>query len=159
VTSERPDAIIGDLSSVPRPARWEATSSGQLVPRGNGSVTITVEAPEAGSYQVWLGGSFRGTMTITVDGRPAGTRSMQLSENGQLVPFGSVLLAKGSHTVQLTYTRNRLRPGNGSYQFGFGPLYLGSPAASARLTTVAPADADSLCGKSLDWIEAVTKKS
>ena len=87
--------------------------------------------PAAGTYGVWLGGSFRDKVSIAVDATPVGSQTGQFSENGQAVPFGSVRLSKGLHIFTIAYARDRLRPGEGSYPFGLGPLELGSPATNA----------------------------
>ncbi|HEX4520703.1 MAG TPA: hypothetical protein VH063_14065 [Gaiellaceae bacterium] len=157
IASERPDAVVVPLSSASRPPNWTLDADGTVVPHGSGVLFVRVEVPATGRYGVWLGGSFRDTVSISADTAAVGSRTAQLSENGQSAPFGSVKLSKGSHVFAIAYSRNRLRPGGGSYPFGIGPLELGSPAAQAKLVTVAPADAASLCGRSLDWIEAVTQ--
>lgn len=156
LASERPEAVVAALSAAGRPPSWTVDPDGTVVPRGSGVMLVRVQVPATGTYGVWLGGSFRDTISISVDTRAVGSRTAQLSESGQAVPFGSVRLSKGLHDFKIAYARNRLRPGGGSYAFGLGPLELGSPATSAKLVTVAPADASSLCGKELDWIEAVS---
>ncbi|HEY4347768.1 MAG TPA: hypothetical protein VGM80_09265 [Gaiellaceae bacterium] len=158
IASERPDAIIANLATIPHPPQWSVSPGGLLIPNGGGSFTVPIDVRAPGPYQVWLGGSFRDTVKITIDGSSVGSQTDQLSQSGQLVPFGSALLAKGPHTVRITYSRDRLRPGRGGYSFGLGPLELGEPATQARLRVVAPGAARSLCGKSLDWVEAVTQQ-
>jgi hypothetical protein len=155
VASDRPAPVVVPLGSASHPSTWNVAQDGTLVPSGGGKATVTVRVPTAGLYQVFLGGSFRDTVEIAVDGRPAGTRTGQLSEAGQFVPFDSVRLGAGTHTVTISYSRDRLLPGRGSYAFGIGPLALGHPATDSRLLVVQPTQATSLCGRSLDWIEAV----
>ncbi len=156
VASERLDAVVVPLAAATRPPTWTLDPQGTVVPQGSGVMFVRVNVPAAGAYGVWLGGSFRDTVSISGDETKVGSKTAQLSEAGQLVPFGSVTLSKGLHVFTIVYSRDRLRPGGGSYSFGFGPLELGAPATHARLVTVAPAAAGSLCGKELDWIEAVT---
>ena len=70
--------------------------------------------------------------------------------------MGEVELTAGSHKVELRYTAANLRPGSGGpVYFPLGPLVLGRDTADLPVTTVQPADARSLCGKSLDWVEAI----
>jgi hypothetical protein len=157
LASERPDAVVVPLSAGARPPNWALDSDATVVPHGSGVMSVRVQVPATGTYGVWLGGSFRGTVSISADTTAVGSQTAQLSESGQAVPFGSVALSKGLHVFAIAYSRNRLRPGEGSYPFGFGPLELGSPATHAKVVTVATADATSLCGRSLDWIEAVTQ--
>jgi hypothetical protein len=155
VASVRAAPIVVLLGAASRPASWSVAQDGTLVPSGGGTATVTVRVPSAGVYRAYLGGSFRDTVAITVDGRPAGTRTGQLSESGQYVAFDSIRLGAGTHTVRISYSRDRLLPGRGSYSFGIGPLALGQPATDSRLLVVPPARATSLCGRDLDWIEAV----
>ena len=155
LASERPEPVVVPLSAASRPSRWTLDADGTVVPSGSGTMLVRVQVPAAGTYGVWLGGSFRDKVSIAVDTTPVGSQTGQFSESGQAVPFGSVRLSKGLHIFTISYARDRLRPGGGSYAFGFGPLELGSPATTAKLVTVTPADASSLCGKALDWIEAV----
>ncbi len=157
VASKRTAAIVQDLAAGAGvlPPGWGAPGGGAVVPAGPGSLTVALAVPSAGRYGFWLSGSFRDTVTISVDGEAVGSETDQLSEGGQLVPFGYATLGPGRHTVVLRYSRNRLAPGSGSAPFAFGPLEIGRAAASARLVEVAPARALSLCGKSLDWVEAV----
>jgi hypothetical protein len=156
LASERPQALVVPLSAAARPPTWTPDPDGTVVPHGSGAMFVRVHVPAAGTYGVWLGGSFRDKVSIAVDATPVGSQTGQFSENGQAVPFGSVRLSKGLHIFTISYARDRLRPGGGSYPFGLGPLELGSPATNAALVTVAPADASSLCGKALDWVEAVS---
>ena len=157
LVSERPAAVVVPLSAGARPPTWTLDPDATVVPHGSGVLFVRVTVPAARVYGVWLGGTSRGRVSISVDTRAVGTRTGQFSETGQAVPFGSVVLSKGPHVFTISYARDRLRPGEGSYAFGFGPLELGSPATDAKLVTVSPAEASSLCGKELDWIEAVTR--
>jgi hypothetical protein len=155
LASERPQPVVVPLAAAAGPTGWTLDADGTVVPTSSGTMSVSVQVPAAGTYGVWLGGSFRDKVSISADATAVGSETGQLSESGQAVPFGSVRLSKGLHIFTISYARDRLRPGGGSYAFGFGPLELGSPAPTAKLVTVSPADAGSLCGKTLDWIEAV----
>ena len=49
-----------------------------------------------------------------------------------------------------------VHPGSaGAGYFGLGPVVVGPPGPALPVTYVKPANARSLCGKSLDWVEAV----
>jgi len=65
----------------------------------------------------------------------------------------------GMHRVTLRYAAGGLRPGSGGEPFALGPLVLGRATADLPVTYVRPADARSLCGKRLDWIEAASAYS
>ena len=70
--------------------------------------------------------------------------------------IASTTLAAGRHTVTLSYSDSNWIPGTkGIPAFGAGPLVVGSGAAIPPLASVPASKARSLCGKSLDWLEAV----
>jgi hypothetical protein len=108
-----------------------------------------------GRYEIWVGGSFLGRASATVDGRPVGSARHQLEWSGQYVELGSLRLGGGDHTVALRYAGGGWRPGtHGVAPFPLGPLVV-APVESRRLVGVAPSAARSLCGRRLDWVEAV----
>ncbi len=111
--------------------------------------------PRAGSYGLWLGGSFRRTVTAVVDGRRVGAVTHQLNNDGQWTPLGTLRLDAGRHAVELRYGGSRLTPGSGGLPLGMGPLMLSTTTADLPVAYVTPARANSLCGKQLDWLEAV----
>jgi hypothetical protein len=77
-----------------------------------------------------------------------------LNETSQWTPFGSLQLGPGSHTVTLRYGGSELAPGTGAGPFALGPLAL-SLDQPEQLVSVAATNARSLCGRTLDWVEAV----
>jgi hypothetical protein len=126
-------------------------------PDSEGALTATVAVPASGSYDVWLGGSVRGTAKLEIDGRPVGSVRHTLSNFGGYTPVGSLSLDSGSHTLELTYSAGDLHPGSGGTSASFGPVAL-SPANANREPVFVPAtDARELCGRSLDWVEVVQR--
>ena len=118
------------------------------------TTTFSVSVP--GTYGFWLGGTFRAQTDILVDGKRVGGARDQLDWPNTYVQLGSAALTKGTHTLELDYHGPDLRPGSaGSPEFGLGPIAIGIGTAERAVTYVAPAQARSLCGKSLDWIEAL----
>jgi hypothetical protein len=111
--------------------------------------------PRAGEYGFWLGGLFRDRFTLSVDSRRVGSAADQLNTTAQLTPLGQAHLAAGDHDLELSRSRRALAPGGRGPQFLPLRLETGQPAAATRVVTVSPARAASLCGRSLDWIEAV----
>lgn len=154
----RSPATVVQLSAASHPASW-ATYSGSpdvVYPSGPGTLQATVSVPAAGRYGVWLGGSFRRRLEVSVDGRRVGEARHRLSHPGVFTPLGKIELARGSHTVTLRYSAANSSPGSGGTPFPLGPLVLGRSTAELPVATVRPADAaGSLCNKSLDWVEAV----
>ena len=59
------------------------------------------------------------------------------------------------HRIELRYGGSELRPGSGGEPFAMGPLTLSTTSADLPIRYVDPAQAHSLCGRKLDWIEAV----
>ena len=72
-----------------------------------------------------------------------------------MTPLGSVVLNAGRHQLELRYDGAGWRPGSRGTPFLVGPLVAGRPATDTRLLRVSPAQAATLCGRPLDWIEAV----
>jgi hypothetical protein len=155
VAAERPQPQLADLGESERPEDWVAGPGGTLIPTGTGSLRRTFSVPHGGRYGFWVGGSFRDRVSLLVDGRPVGSARHQLQSAAQSTPLGSARLASGTHMVELRDDGPGLRPGSRGDSFVLGPLAIGVPAADARLVTVAPAAAGALCGRSLDWVEAV----
>jgi hypothetical protein len=137
---------VGRLASVERPA----PSVSDLAP-----TTTTMRVHKGGSYGLWLGGSFRGEVELSVDGRSVGALRDQLNNTGQFTEFGSVDLAAGDHRVELRQSADDLRPGSGGAPLAMGPLVLSREPDSTTITYTAPANASRLCGRRLDWVEAL----
>ena len=68
-----------------------------------------------------------------------------------------MFLTSGVHTFTLTYPHSDLTPGSGNDLFTTLTAIALEPTDGAltQLLTVAPRQAQSLCGRSLDWIEVV----
>ncbi len=122
-TVRRPPATVFPLSQASHPVSW-ATYSGSpdvIYPSRSGTLEATVGVPVAGRYGVWLGGSFRRRLAVSVDGRRVGAARHQLNYPGLYMPFGDVDLTAGSHDVVLRYSPANLSPGSG----GPIPSYVG----------------------------------
>jgi hypothetical protein len=148
--------VIG-LDRVERPSDWRAFGDepGAVYPDGGGTAEIEVAIPAPGRYAVWVKGAFHGRLDVAVDGRSVGSGRHDLSHAGQYVPLGDTELAAGRHAVTLRYEGDDLHPGSGGRPFALGPLVFGRDTADRPIDYVAPRRAGSLCGRSLDWIEAV----
>ncbi len=92
------------------------------LPLRRGPVSVRVARP--GRYELWVGGSFRSSLSTLVDGREIGSARHQLSSEGQYVPLGEVELEPGAHTVELRQTSSWLDPGSGGPAWSIGPLVL-----------------------------------
>jgi hypothetical protein len=112
---------------------------------------------EAGDYTVWIGGSFPSRVRVYIDGKLVGSRRSGL-EWEQYQPLGTVHLSGGTvHDVRLVYDgRSFLHPGSGdSGRTPIGPVALARQTADVPVTYVPASRARELCGKNLDWVEAL----
>ncbi|MCB0871554.1 MAG: hypothetical protein KDB52_12035 [Solirubrobacterales bacterium] len=149
----RPNAIA-DLPEYP--SDWVPDPVNlTLTPLSDGTASGSVEVPESGRYQVWVGGSARGQVSVEIGGQDAGSARGLLNNNAQFIKLDELDLEAGSLSVAMTYERGSiLRPATGGYPFGIGPVVL-EPVESTTIVRSSPANAQKLCGQSLDWIEAV----
>ena len=163
-TVYRPKVTIVDplTGQIKAPTRFATYGEPSYVPRGlvhaTNAYTLrpTFRAPVTGKYGVWVGGSFSSTMTATIDGREVGQQWNQTQWPGNFVSFGSVALGKGPHTLVLKHSGPDWRPGTAASQpFGLGPVVIAQGTNQRPFSYVQPSAAHSLCGKTLDWIEAL----
>jgi hypothetical protein len=170
----QPPLLVALGRGVAASKEWEPGPDPALrYPNGSGALTAIVDVPRAGRYGVWLGGSFRGKMTASVDGRRTGSARGELNySKGQYDELGSIALTPGRHRVKLQYDGPSLRPGsagdailpltsegpNGvskrsNKPFGVGPLVLSTGTADQKVSYMPAAQARRLCKRSLDWVE------
>lgn len=156
VAAEPPPAIRVPVTALRR--------SGPVVPAGDPDLLVSsgtsrlqgeVRLP-AGRYAVWLDASAERPVTVRVNGRAAGTLSGEIDYPRRARRVGTVTVAGGTARIEIDRPSGSLAPGDGAGA-GFGPWLTFVPAAQpdARLVTVAPAHARRLCGRTLDWVEAV----
>jgi hypothetical protein len=101
-----------------------------------------------GLHSIWLEGSTRRTVDVTVDGRRVGSAAPQLNNEGQYVELARVSLRPGRHRVKLTFERDPLTPGSGGADYGHGRVVVALTAPHRALVR------GPLCGRRLDWVEA-----
>lgn len=123
--------------------------------KGEGVANLRIAIPQAGRYELWLGGSMSGPVKLKIDGAEMGAARYELQEDGQYVPFGSIALGRGRYEVAISYDGGDWRPGAGGPAATVGPLVLRREAPEAKLLDVPLEAARSLCGRTLDWVEAV----
>jgi hypothetical protein len=137
------------LASAARPEAIPLT-----YPPASGAIAVRVTVP-AGIYRAWLGGDWYGLASVSVDGLKVGSKREDLNWPGLYTDLGSVKLSAGSHVVTLSYRTGGWHPGSGATPYAFGPLVLSRGDLRKRVFTVPASRARSLCGKRLDWIEAL----
>jgi hypothetical protein len=144
------------LSTAQYPSAWVADSNGLLYPRGSGDVLATIDVGRRAEYDLWLGGSFRDRLRAYVDGQRVADLRHFLNNGSLYTRLGRVALGPGRHTIRLRIDGPDLHPGSGGYPLGLGPLVMSTTtAADTAVTFIDAKNARSLCGKRLDWIEAV----
>jgi hypothetical protein len=155
----RPAAVVAQLSRASYPPSWQSFSGSPDVvyPSRSGVLTLQVSVARGGLYGLWLGGSFRRKLQVTVDGRQLYNGRDQLNHEGIDTRLGAVKLERGSHAVVLRYTPANLLPGSGGRPMPLGPLLVSRDTDELPVTYVEPSGARFLCGKSLDWVEAVQR--
>jgi hypothetical protein len=154
----RPDPVRVPLGGLALPSDWEVGGEGAYVtPNSSGTAEGSFSVEESGDYGVWLGGSPRGDVGIEIDGEGVGSSGPELDHADSYREVGSVELEPGRHEIAFTYDEaSPLAPGVGGEAFPLGPLLLSpTTAADARVEMVDPSKASSLCGRPLDWVEAL----
>ena len=154
---EQPRPVALPASELDHPDSWRAGDRGTLVPLSDGSASGVVSVPRDGTWHVWLSGSIRGRMQLVIDNRPVGSVRHLLNNAGLYVELGSAALARGRHALELRYTgASLLHPGSGGTPAPLGPLVLtlGDPAGGV-VRRANPSRARELCGRHLDWVEAL----
>ncbi len=140
------------LMAAARPKPIQAPLSEPALP----SIQADVQVTRPGDYEVWLGGSVRSEAELLVDGEAVAEVRHELNNLGQYVSFGDVPLEAGEHRIQFRLAGADLHPGSGGSGLPAGPIALTrAEAADSRLVRVPTADAETLCGRAWDWIEAL----
>jgi hypothetical protein len=136
-----------------RPAGWpdspERPGQMAVITPGHVSGSLSVSG---GRYTAWLEGSLGRPVSVTIDGRRAGS-AQGINTPGAWLRAGRVELAPGRHRVEVSRPGGGLAPGDGAHST-LGALALvadGNP----RLLQVEPQEAGRLCGRPLDWVEVV----
>ncbi len=122
---------------------------------GPGSVTAHVTLASAGSYRLWVQGDAGRSLRATVDGSPAGTVRNASGGDGNTIAYDVRTLTAGPHTIVLTRGGGSLAPGDGAptlvQRIALAPL----AADAAPVHSVPLAHWRTLCGRPLDWVEAL----
>ncbi len=127
-----------------------------LIPRQEpGAVVGSVGVQSSGRYQVWLQGAFSRNVEVWIDGRRVGSASDELGPPGQFTPIAAVDLRAGPQQISIVVPNDSLAPGASAVNQTVGPLVLVPSSSAEPVAEVSPANARSLCGRALDWIEIV----
>jgi hypothetical protein len=130
--------------------------AGTVTPLSDGTARARATLPGAGRWQVWIGGSSRGEVSVTVNGVDAGSARSRLNNNGQFIELDELDLEEGEIEIEVTYGQGGFpRPGTGAYPFGLGPVVLSRAGTGNTVVRVSPTDFLELCGRRLDWVAAI----
>jgi hypothetical protein len=150
-----PNPIFVPLSTGDLPGGWTGSPGDpdSVTPSGDGTLHATARVPMTGVYTLWINGVILRRVSVAIDGRRVGS----VDESGSLyAPLGTTRLAAGTHRVELSFGDPALAPGGAAPAYRLGPLALSPAGLPAPVAYLAPSRAASLCGTSLDWLEAVT---
>ena len=155
---ERPLPVIFVPTQAGAPANWgpDGSDNAMFRPLGPGRVVGEVKAPP-GDYVVWFEASAQRAATIFVDDQRIGALEDQLNPRWSATRLGTVRLSGGRHAIRMDVGGGDLEPGNGGVNRLLGPITLDPVADLGTLPvrTLPPARWRSLCGRHLDWVQAV----
>ena len=158
VAYQRPEPIVVRGDQMVWPESWfHEPAGGNLTATTPGTGVAHIAVNSAQRYELWLGGGFSRGFEVSVDGRRVGRVKDQLANVGDYTPVADVFLEPGIHTFALRYPPSDLTPGSGDTTFTTLTAIALQPLESppSEIFTVAPAQARTLCGRPLDWIEIV----
>jgi hypothetical protein len=148
-----------DVLGIARTARTIATVVREppvaVLPARASGVEEAFFVPRTGRYSLWLAGSRRAAADVLMDGQRIASVPAHFDRSSQYTDLGSTVLAGGVHTVRVRFEQARLEPGTGGPEYGLGPLVVTLADTQRNVTTVAPGEAARLCGRTLDWVEAL----
>ena len=132
-----------------RPGNGRA-SRGACCPTTPGRSSARCESRAPGDYDVWLGGSVRPEVDLTVDGRPVGEVAAPAQQRrASTCCSAGARLAPGEHTLTIRFHGADLHPGSGGAPSPVGPLVLSSQdAADTRVSHFEARDARRACAGS-----------
>ncbi len=154
VAAPRIPATVLPLTAEILPAGWTADASGEAVfPSDAGRVDVPFAVTAPGTYELWIGGSYPGRLSASVDGLTVTAAASMVEPGGSLsTSLGTIGLTPGSHVVTLDYAKPWWLPGTESGPFPIGPVYLTDANADRSLVSVPVTQAADLCERDLEWV-------
>jgi hypothetical protein len=147
--------VVFAMSMFEHPPAWSDPSSDVLLPNSAGTAALRIQLPSAGRWRVWLGGSVRGRVDLSIDGREVGSARHRINY-GYYIDLGQFDLTGDSHLVEFHFHGSDLHPGSAGQAMPVGPLVFSSSGSADETVSYLPASrAGELCGRRLDWVEAV----
>jgi hypothetical protein len=131
-------------------------ATGTVTPTSDATARGEIAVPGNGEWQVWIGGSARGEVSVTIGGVEVGSARSRLNNDAQFIELDRAQLAVGTQPVEVTYEQGGLpRPGTGAYPLSLGPVMLTPSDYDESVTNLPASQFRELCGQRLDWIEAL----
>ena len=133
-------------------------TAGTVLLTGQASYPIELNVPVTGVYDIGIDGDFMSRLELFIGSHRVADARHELNWPSEYNPLATVRLQKGSVRLTLRYDGPDIHPGSAGTGtgFGVGPLEVGrTDAADIPVTYVKPSRAHTLCGQSLDWIEAI----
>ena len=148
--------LVVPLSQTSYPRSWSTPRTRYApVPSSAGTIRAEVRVSQPGAHEVWVGGTLRPRVDLVVDGEELSSVRGELNNLGGYVSLGSANLEPGVHRIELRFHGADLHPGSGARASAIGPLVLSTTTAADSAPVRVPAeDAETLCEKPWDWIEA-----
>jgi hypothetical protein len=158
VAYQRPEPVVVRGDDMRWPGYWfHDPRSGTLTPTAPGTGVALIAVPSSQHYELWLGGEFARGFNVSVDGHHVARVKDKLSNTGDFTPVTELFLTGGAHTFEFSYPHSDLTPGSGDNELtaltAIALQPLENPAT--EMLKVAPAQAKTLCGRPLDWIEII----
>jgi hypothetical protein len=158
VAYQRPEPVAVRGDDMIWPAYWlHNPASGTLTATAPGTGVAHIGVPSSQHYELWLGGEFARGFNVSVDGRHVARVKDKLLDIGDLTPVAELVLAGGVHTFEFSYPHSDLTPGSGDNEFTALTAIALQPLENpvTEMLKVSAAQAKTLCGRPLDWIEIV----
>jgi hypothetical protein len=154
VASVKATQSLHPFTWVPLPVLADPTPDGLTLKPTGGILTAEIRVPSAGRYTVWVQGSLTQKVTISIARRRVGSVAQQIGPGGLFAEVGTVSLPAGRQPVILDRAAESPFVPSGPDD-SLGELAISRSGNPPSVQTIAPADAHSLCGRRLQWIEIV----
>ena len=154
---EEPPSVTLPASELTHPESWRVTGDRTLMPLTDGAASVVVTVPRGGTWQSGSWGSIRGRMGLLIDGQPAGSVRHLLNNAGLYASWGPPPSPRGStrwscatraRTCCTPAAGGRRQPARAAHPHP-GRSRGRDPAAQR------PFACPRLCGRRLDWVEAL----
>jgi hypothetical protein len=162
VAASSPQVVAVPVAHSRHTANWSVGRVGLLM-AGAGSLETRFRLPDTGAWDLWLEGELMPAVSIALDGHRIASLAGQVggtSLTQQVMTPLRVDLAAGTHTLRIRRASAGLSPGGGGWA-DLRAIFL-TPAgggAQATLREARVADWRALCGRQLQWVEAVPVSS